>query len=240
MLFPAILAGTAAMAAPAADTGFSIIPAPLHIQSGKGSFMLTPQTRILTESGNAALQQVAKELAAGIRRQSGLSLTVGALGGYAGQRRVPPFGQTRPGHRHRLATGGRILCRANHFAAAAHRRCQNPGPAGGRDRGQTALRLARPHARRGALLLPGRLSQKVHRLHGAAQTQHLSLAPDGRPWLADRDQEVSPPHHRGRVAQRHTVHQQPRQQPPSRRLLHAGRNKGSGGLRPIEIHYRSA
>ncbi|WP_343703775.1 family 20 glycosylhydrolase [Chitinophaga sp.] len=80
MLFLALLPATTAIAAPAADTSFSVIPAPLHIQAGKGSFPLNRQTRILVEAGSKDLQNVAKELAAGIHRQSGLQLPVGALG----------------------------------------------------------------------------------------------------------------------------------------------------------------
>ena len=57
-----------------------------------------------------------------------------------------------------------------------------------------ALPLARPDARLGAPLSVARVHHALHRLDGAAQAQRARLAPDRRPGLAARDQEVPAPH----------------------------------------------
>lgn len=80
MFVPTVLFITTTFAAAVPDTGIAIIPRPLRMETGTGSFALTPQSRILVQAGNPELQHIAKELAAGIRQQSGIQLTVSALG----------------------------------------------------------------------------------------------------------------------------------------------------------------
>ena len=70
-----------------------------------------------------------------------------------------------------------------------------------RDRGPAALRLARRAPRRRPPLHAQVVRAQVHRPAGAAQAQHLPLAPDRRPGLAHRDQEVPEAHRGRRVAQ---------------------------------------
>ena len=85
----------------------------------------------------------------------------------------------------RIAPGG-ALRRAD--LAPAHRR--RPGSHRGDPR-RTPFRLPRSDVRRGALFLPRGGCQTVHRHPGAAQAQHLPLAPDRRPGMAHRDQTLS-------------------------------------------------
>ncbi len=102
--------------------------------------------------------------------------------------------------------GNRRAVGAPHHAAraahprAAHHRC-------------AALSLARPDARLGAPLPVARVRHALHRLDGAAQAQRARLAPDRRPGLAARGEEVSAPHR-------------------SRSLARAGGPRGGAGHRP--------
>ena len=134
----------------------------------------------------------------------------------------------------RIAPGG-ALRRAD--PAPAHRR--RPGACRGDPR-RALFRLPRGDVRRGALFLSRGGGQTVHRHHGAAQAQHLPLAPDRRPGVAHRDQTLSrtdahrvaapgdadrPLQDLGRI----------RREAP-RRLLHAGRNPRGGGLCRRTLH----
>ena len=109
----------------------------------------------------------------------------------------------RRGHR-RSGSGGDVLWRPDAAPASPSRglrlgrrrgRCRLPALRQGR--GQAPLPLARHAAGRLAALLPQGVRQALSRPPGPAQDEHLPLAPDRRPGLADRDQEV-PEADRGR------------------------------------------
>ncbi len=57
----------------------AIIPQPLHLTKGKGSFTINHKTQILFANEAADLQAVARQLADGIREHTGLLLTVAEL-----------------------------------------------------------------------------------------------------------------------------------------------------------------
>ncbi|WP_341836586.1 family 20 glycosylhydrolase [Chitinophaga pollutisoli] len=78
MWLMAVLTAATVYAVPAADTSISVIPAPQHVRHSNGQFTLNAQTRIVAEPGDEALQQVARDLADAILRQSGLRLKVTA------------------------------------------------------------------------------------------------------------------------------------------------------------------
>ena len=106
---------------------------------------------------------------------------------------------------------------------------------------RTPLPIPRHAPRRGPALLPGGVRRALHRPPLPLQVQHLPLAPDRRPGLADRDQPLPeadrhrllPPRDRGRPELR-PLH---RRQHPVLRLLHPGRDPARGGLRRGPTHH---
>ena len=93
---------------------------------------------------------------------------------------------------------------------------------------------------------PKEFIKSYHRLSGHAQDEHLPLAPDRRPGLADRDQEI-PPADRGRGLARGPGGQalerprtaERRREGDLRRILHPGRHPRDRGLRQEPVTSRS-
>ena len=103
------------------------------------------------------------------------------------------------------------------------------------DRRRAPLPLSRPSPGRGALVLPAGVHREAHRPPRALQAQHPPPAPDRRPGVAARDQEVPAPHPGRRLAEgdhrRTELRSVRRRWHAPRWLLHPGTDARPRGVR---------
>ena len=197
----------------------AILPQPVSVVPGKGTFTLTRRTVISTDQASAA---VGRQLAQYFEPATGFDLRIQAAGGaapaswdFCAQARFRPEAARSRGVSARRSSQSRVdqgtgACRPllrcsnlaaapseRHFPSACRRlaRCacrqHRVACAGGFHRGLSAVPVARRASRRRSSLHAEGVRQEVHRPSRASQDEHLSLAPDRRPGMADRDQAVS-------------------------------------------------
>lgn len=187
-----------------AQGDYAIIPLPQEVVTqGSAPFLLKPSTPISYQEGDAEMEQTARFLASYVKEATGYEPKVitgnadkGIHLSIASDIRNPE------GYRLLVSENGIEIAGASNagiFYGVQTLRKSIPAVAEGMDIELPAASIndyprfpvSRYAPRCFPALLPGRFGQEVHRYSCLAQYEPLPLAPDRRPGMAHRDQEIS-------------------------------------------------
>ena len=188
----------------------SLMPMPAKVQMGSGQLVVDPNFSVsIAGHHEARLDRAVELFLVQLRRQTGMppidmkvtnsataTLVIQAAGG---TKAVQELGEDESYRLEIASSGARlsapttlgVMRGLQTFLQLVRTTSAWLCRAGGFDRRQPALSLARIDDRRGPPLYPARRSEAQSGRHGRGETERVSLASLGKPGLPDREQEIS-------------------------------------------------